>query len=80
VDVQEFFRGRAEQFSGEGLRAEWPKNAEAMTDFTIPRKILQPDQFHETTVMGLVPASHSSEVPAVLSFGGWNDCPFPRIK
>jgi hypothetical protein len=77
VDVQEFFQGRAEEFSGEGSRGEWPKNAEGMTEFTIPRKILQPDQFHESVVIGLVPASHSWEVPAVLSFGGWNDCPFP---
>jgi len=77
VDVQEFFRGRAEEFSGEGSCGEWPKDVEGMTDFTIPRKILQPDQFHETVVIGLVPASHSWELPAVLSFGGWNDCPFP---
>jgi len=75
MDVQEFFQGRAEEFSGESAHGEWPKDAEGMTEFTIPRKILQPDEFHEKVAIGLVPASHSWEVPAVLSFGGWNDCP-----
>jgi|ERR1043166_3089064 hypothetical protein len=77
TDVQEFFQGRAEEFSGEGAHGAWPKEAEGMTDFTIPRKILKPGEFHESVVIGLVPAKHSWEVPAVLSFGAWNDCPEP---
>ena len=75
TDVQEFFQGRAEDFSGEGVHGEWPRQLEGMPDFTIPRKILEPDKFHDTVAVGLVPAGHSWEVPAVLSFGGWNDCP-----
>lgn len=78
TDVQEFFQGRAEEFSGEGAHGEWPKKVEGMPDFTIPRKILEPDKFHESVAVGLVPASQPWEVPTVLSFGGWNDCPFPK--
>lgn len=77
TDVQKFFQGRAEEFSGAHSHGEWPKNLEGMQDFTIPRKILEPDKFHESVVMGLVPVQHSWEVPAVLSFGGWNACPSP---
>lgn len=78
VDVREYFQGRAEEFSGDGAHGDWPKKPEGMPDFTIPRKILEPDKFHETVVIALIPATHSWEVPAVLSFGGWNDCPFAR--
>ena len=78
ADVQEYFRSRAEEFSGERAHGEWPKHAESMTDFTIPRKILEPGKFHESVVIGLVPASKSWELPAVLAFGGWNDCPFAK--
>lgn len=80
VDVQEYFGERAEEFPGTGVHGEWPKSAEglAMADFTIPRKVLKPQEFHESVVIGLIPANHSWEVPAVLSFGGWNDCPFPK--
>src|SRR5262249_14680545 len=75
VDVQQYFQGRAVEFPGESAHGDWPKQPESMTDFTIPRKILEPGKFHESVVIGLVPASHSWEVPGVLSFGGWNDCP-----
>lgn len=75
ADVQKLFQERAEEFSGESAHGEWPSSAEGMTDFTIPRKILEPGKFHERVSIGLVPASHSWEVPGVLSFGGWNDCP-----
>jgi len=75
TDVQEYFQRRAEEFSGEGAHGEWPAKSEGMMDFTIPRKILEPDKFHERVVVGLVPANHSWEVPVMLSFGGWNDCP-----
>jgi len=78
ADVQKFFQGRAQEFSGEGCHGDWPKNVEGMPHFTIPRKILEPGKFHERVVIGLVPAGHSWEVPAVLSFGGWNDCPYSR--
>src|SRR5262249_45979334 len=77
-DVQEYFQERAERF-GPGARKEWPKQEMVarftMTDFTIPRKILESDKFHESVVIGLVPVNHSWEVPAALSFGGWNECP-----
>jgi hypothetical protein len=78
VDVQEFFQRRAEEFRGEDSHGGWPKDAVGMTEFTIPRKILQPDEFYENVVIGLVPASHCWEVPVVLCFGGWNDCPYPK--
>ncbi len=78
VDITKYFESRAEEFSGEGAHGEWPKSSEGlvMTDFTIPREILGQRNFHEKAVIGLVPASKSWEVPAVLSFGGWNDCPY----
>lgn len=78
TDVQEFFRGQAKQSSGQHSHGDWPKKLEGMPDFTLPRKILERDKFHESVVIGLVPAQHSWEVPAVLSFGGWNDCPHPK--
>src|SRR5689334_15548977 len=37
ADVQVFFRGRAEEFSGESAHGDWPTDAEGMTEFTIPR-------------------------------------------
>src|SRR5215467_9625333 len=61
VDVQEYFQERAEEFPGENAHGDWPKQAEAMTDFTIPRKILEPGKFHERVVIVLVPVSHSWE-------------------
>jgi hypothetical protein len=78
LDVQEYFTRRAEEFSGEGAHGEWPKNAPGQDDFIVPRNILNLEEFHKRVDIGLVPAQNSWEVPAYLSFGGWNDCPHPH--
>jgi hypothetical protein len=80
TDVQKYFQERAEEFSDEHYHGEWPGQPEkmGMLDFTIPRKILPPCDFHESVVIGLIPVKHFWEVPAVLTFGGWNDCPFAK--
>jgi hypothetical protein len=78
VDIQAYFKERSEEFSGENAHGEWPKSVQGMGDFTLPRKILSPDEFHQSVDIGLVPAENSWEVPAQLTFGGWNDCPYPH--
>jgi hypothetical protein len=81
-DVQKYFAARADEFPGDGVRGEWPKDAKEMTmmEFTIPREILGQRNFHASVAIGLVPVSHSWQAPAVLSFGGWNDCPDPASQ
>jgi hypothetical protein len=76
LDVLAYFASRAQQFSGEGAHGEWPKNAQGQSDFVVPRNILKLEEFHKSVDVGLVPAQNSWEVPAYLSFGGWNDCPY----
>jgi hypothetical protein len=80
MDVQKFFKERAEEFSDEHAHGDWPKHPQSMSDFTIPRKILEPGKFHASVAIGLVPAGLFWEVPAVLSFGAWNDCPSPTAQ
>jgi hypothetical protein len=77
-DVREYFKRRAQEISDKHAHGEWPMSIQGMGDFSLPRKILSPDEFHESVDIGLVPTQNSWEVPAQLSFGGWNDCPSPH--
>jgi len=62
---------------GEEGAGDWPEDDQASHDFYIPID-------YETSapkpeiVLGLVPTTRGWEVPALLGFGGWNDCPMPQ--
>lgn len=78
LDVQNYFEQRAREFSDQHAHGTWPASPQRMTDFTIPRKILAPRDFHPAVNVALVPAMHSWDVAARLNIGGWNDCPLPH--
>ena len=67
--AQKFFETR-EQDVGEDLpTGPWPVKPAPPHSFYLPSK---PDK---RTVMGLFPASHSSQVLKLVNYGDWNECP-----
>jgi hypothetical protein len=78
LDVQEYFAGRAKQFGDHDARGDWPKSSQGQDEFVVPRNILNLEEFHKVVEIGLVPAQNSWEGPACLSYGGWNDYPYPH--
>ena len=79
-----WLRGRLDQFHQvhaaqlDDLHAEWPADVEHEDTFSIP---IDPGtaQIRATCYLGLVPASASWQVPALLRFGDWNSCPPPAV-
>ena len=79
-----WLRGRLDQFHQvhaaqlDDLHEEWPADVEHEDTFSIP---IDPGtaQIRATCYLGLVPASASWQVPALLRFGDWNSCPAPAV-
>ncbi len=71
-----FHQVHAEQL--DELHEEWPADVEHEDTFSIP---IDPGtaQIRAICYLGLVPASASWQVPALLRFGDWNDCPEPSV-
>lgn len=59
------------------LIGAWPPDAAPSTTFSLPLDVFS--QRPRPTVIVLVPADDPAEVPAVVPFGGWNDCPAPEL-
>jgi hypothetical protein len=76
LDVQEYFKQRAKELSGEHAHGPWPASIQPLSEFSLPRPVLSSEEFHPTVDIGLVPVAHCWDVPAYLSIGGWNDCPY----
>ena len=57
-------------------RGDWPEEPEVLEEMTVHLDPGSGEPFPDV-LMALVPAKHGYEVPAWLSFGGWNDCPAP---
>lgn len=51
---------------------DWPDDVPPRSDFYIPAQLAKDGQ----VCIALLPTQHSWHVPALLRFGGWNDCPF----
>jgi hypothetical protein len=51
---------------------------EPSIDFTVDTDILS-GQLLPTVVIGLVPTTSSWQVPLILKYGGWNECPPPMV-
>ena len=58
------------------FHGSWPDRVDALTQFTIPYGTLDRKPKQKVT-MGLFAVQNSCEIPAVVNFGGWNDCPSP---
>jgi hypothetical protein len=79
-----WLRSRLDQFHTvhadqlDELHEEWPADVEHDDTFSIP---IDPGtaQMRATCYLGLVPAGASWQVPALLRFGGWHDCPEPAV-
>jgi hypothetical protein len=59
-----------------GIHGEWPKDVKPYDSFTVPTHILT-GRWKKNVVIALLPVKHVSEVPVMMGFGGWNECPFP---
>ncbi len=83
-DGEAWLRGRLDQFHHDhaaqldDLHEEWPSDVEHEDTFSIP---IDPAtaQVRATCYLGLVPASASWQVPALLRFGDRNACPPPSV-
>ena len=79
-----WLRGRLDLFHQvhaavlDDLHEEWPADVEHEDTFSIP---LDPATawVRSTCFLGLVPASASWQVPALLRFGDWHECPAPAV-
>lgn len=61
----------------DALEGEWPEDAEPSHSFVTPTDILS-GKFLDEVVIGLIPAKDGADVPGILQYGGWNDCPMPE--
>lgn len=81
---ESWLRGRLDQFHQihaaqlDDLHEEWPADVEHEDTFSIP---IDPAtaQVRAICYLGLVPASASWQVPALLRFGDRNTCPPPSV-
>jgi hypothetical protein len=84
LNAEAWLRGRLDQFHQvhvaqlDDLHEEWPADVEHEDTFSIP---IDPGtaQARATCYLGLVPASASWQVPALLRFGDRNTCPPPAV-
>jgi hypothetical protein len=77
---EDWFRARLRaslQAYGHDFRGEWPHNIVPADTFFLPfdSKTNKP---HPIINLGLVPTRESWQVPLLLDFGGWNECPYPE--
>jgi len=81
---ESWLRGRLDEFHGvyaaqlDDLHEEWPADVEHEDTFSIP---IDPAtaQVRATCYLGLLPASASWQVPALLRFGDRTTCPPPAV-
>jgi hypothetical protein len=57
---------------------EWPLHAESAREILGVRDHQR--RWRTAMDIWIVPASHGWQLPAVLQFGGWNDCPAPEVQ
>ncbi len=55
-----------------------PSNAQRPEDFAVVRGISS-GKFLAKVLLGFVPTTDDSEVPALLRYGAWNDCPEAEV-
>jgi hypothetical protein len=60
--------------AGEELLGEWPINASDQGSITLHKDILS-GNIKSKVYPGLAKIEHPWHLPAVIHFGGWNDCP-----
>ena len=56
---------------------EWPEDVQASNQFAVPLDITTGKPL-KNVFLALVPTQNFWEVPAIVSFGGWNWCPHPE--
>jgi hypothetical protein len=80
ISMQSFLAGRLaeeEEYYRKVERGEWPENVRPAQDLTGPTNIVKRRPLKAVAICK-VPTPKSWEVPAYLSFGGWNECPAPE--
>lgn len=84
LNPQDWLARRAEEWSEEAgefsladYHGEWPAGNHAATKFHTPSHYS--GKRRQQLYLGLVPAYQGWEVPALLRFGGWNECPSPEV-
>jgi hypothetical protein len=68
----------ADEEEGEGPeRGDWPATPPESSGLHVDRDILT-QRYHSRVEIIRLPTTDWTEAPAHLSYGGWNDCPFPH--
>ena len=80
IEVATWIRARAESDPEyyERVRGKWPLFSKRSTSFAIPSGTSASRSPLPEVYLAAVPTARSWEVPAYLSFGGWNECPLPH--
>jgi hypothetical protein len=60
----------------EEILGAWPESVD-LKEFSRSSECLEFPEAREIVSLCLLPVEQSWQVPALLRFGGWNDCPFP---
>lgn len=60
----------------EEVLGTWPENID-LEEISRPPDYLELPEARETVSLCLLPVEQSWQVPALLRFGAWNECPFP---
>ncbi len=57
---------------------DWPDGDHASDEFRIPYDVLSHEPY-EVVWLALVPTVIPWQIPAILRYGAWNDCPEPAV-
>jgi hypothetical protein len=78
VDVEAWLAARREEDPHEPEEGEWPSRPAPNESFSVHADVLTRKP-HAEVWLALVPTPRSSDVPAFLPFGAWNECPADEV-
>ena len=83
LDLDDWLRERKrvieDQFYDEDLAGEWPEETEEKSSIGMHKDVLS-GKIHPEVILGLADIAQPWHLPAVLNYGGWNECPLPEVQ
>jgi len=67
-----------DEFSHEELLGEWPIEVAEKGSISLHKDVVSGDIIPKV-YLGLAKIEQPWQLPAVIHYGGWNDCPFPEV-
>lgn len=65
--------------SADQLLGDWPGEADEKGSISLHRDVLS-RKIHKQVYLGMVEIEQPWQLPAAISYGGWNECPMPEVQ